>query len=147
MIYWELVEKTKENGDLKEEMILVCNALRNDLMHPNEYVRGLTLRLLCRIQKRTIWQSYWKCKIQQNSKKKQKLEFFKVNQKIKKYSKNIRKYGGTPYFWNVFEYCLIFGLPWKIQVVDFFLNFVGFYIFNSYAIRFFSELKGSNTVH
>lgn len=50
MIYWELVEKTKENGDLKEEMILVCNALRNDLMHPNEYVRGLTLRLLCRMK-------------------------------------------------------------------------------------------------
>ena len=51
-IYWEIVEKTKaerqrgltrfrdaaleDNGDLKEEMILVCNALRNDLMHANE---------------------------------------------------------------------------------------------------------------
>merc|ERR1719473_2146229 len=50
MIYWELVEKTQENGELKEEMILVCNALRNDLMHPNEYVRGATLRLLCKMK-------------------------------------------------------------------------------------------------
>ncbi len=30
----------QENGDLKEEMILVCNALRSDLMHANEYIRG-----------------------------------------------------------------------------------------------------------
>ena len=28
----------QDNGDLKEEMILVCNALRNDLMHANEYL-------------------------------------------------------------------------------------------------------------
>jgi len=49
-IYWEIVEKTKENGDLKEEMILVCNALRNDLIHANEYVCGSTLRLLCKMK-------------------------------------------------------------------------------------------------
>ncbi|CAJ1399175.1 unnamed protein product [Effrenium voratum] len=49
-IYWEIVEKTKDNGDLKEEMILVCNALRNDLMHANEYVCGSTLRLLCKMK-------------------------------------------------------------------------------------------------
>jgi len=50
MIYWEVVDKCKEDGDLKEEMILVCNALRNDLMHANEYVRGSTLRLLCKMK-------------------------------------------------------------------------------------------------
>jgi len=49
-IYWEIVDKCKENGELKEEMILVCNALRNDLMHANEYVRGSTLRLLCKMK-------------------------------------------------------------------------------------------------
>merc|ERR1740123_1654553 len=49
-IYWETVDKCKENGELKEEMILVCNALRNDLMHPNEYIRGSTLRLLCKMK-------------------------------------------------------------------------------------------------
>merc|ERR1719261_1013642 len=31
-------------------MILVCNALRNDLSHANEYVRGSTLRLICKIK-------------------------------------------------------------------------------------------------
>jgi coatomer subunit beta len=50
MLYWETVDKTKENGELKEEMILVCNALRNDLSHANEYVRGSTLRLICKIK-------------------------------------------------------------------------------------------------
>jgi coatomer subunit beta len=50
MIYWEVVDKCKENGDLKEEMILVCNALRNDLMHANEYVRGSTLRVLSKMK-------------------------------------------------------------------------------------------------
>ena len=29
---------SEDNGDLKEEMILVCNALRNDLMHANEHL-------------------------------------------------------------------------------------------------------------
>lgn len=50
MVYWEICEKCKENGDLKEEMILVCNALRSDLMHANEYIRGSTLRLLCKMK-------------------------------------------------------------------------------------------------
>jgi len=50
-IYWEIVDKCKEGtNDLKEEMILVCNALRNDLMHANEYVCGSTLRLLCKMK-------------------------------------------------------------------------------------------------
>jgi len=49
-LYWELCDKVKDNGDLKEEMVLVCNALRNDLIHANEYIRGRTLRLLCRMR-------------------------------------------------------------------------------------------------
>lgn len=49
-LYWEVVEKCNEDGSLKEEMILVCNALRNDLQHPNEYIRGSTLRLLCNLR-------------------------------------------------------------------------------------------------
>ena len=31
-------------------MILVCNALRNDLNHPNEYIRGWCLSFLCKIK-------------------------------------------------------------------------------------------------
>jgi coatomer subunit beta len=50
-LFWELIPKLDEkSGELREEMILVCNALRNDLMHANEYVRGSTLRLLCKIR-------------------------------------------------------------------------------------------------
>ncbi|KAH8740835.1 hypothetical protein FG386_003074 [Cryptosporidium ryanae] len=49
-LYWEIVEKCNSDGTLKEEMILVCNALRNDLQHPNEYIRGSTLRLLCNLR-------------------------------------------------------------------------------------------------
>lgn len=31
-------------------MILVCNAIRNDLQHPNEYIRGATLRFLQKVR-------------------------------------------------------------------------------------------------
>ena len=49
-IYWEIVKKYDDNGKLKTEMILVCNAIRNDLVHPNEFVRGSTLRFLCKLK-------------------------------------------------------------------------------------------------
>ena len=49
MLYWEIVPKLTPNGKLKQEMILVCNSLRNDLQHPNEYIRGMTCRLLCKL--------------------------------------------------------------------------------------------------
>ncbi|CAG8736593.1 15695_t:CDS:10, partial [Gigaspora margarita] len=48
--YWEICPKTNPDGKLKQEMILVCNALRNDLQHPNEYIRGATLRFLCKLR-------------------------------------------------------------------------------------------------
>ncbi|KAG9306557.1 hypothetical protein G9A89_004754 [Geosiphon pyriformis] len=48
--YWEICPKTNSDGKLKQEMILVCNALRNDLQHPNEYIRGATLRFLCKLR-------------------------------------------------------------------------------------------------
>ena len=48
-IYWEVVAKYGSDGKLLPEMILVCNALRNDLNHPNEYIRGSTLRFLCKL--------------------------------------------------------------------------------------------------
>jgi coatomer subunit beta len=50
MIYWEVAKKYGPDGKLLPEMILVCNALRNDLSHPNEYIRGATLRFLCRLR-------------------------------------------------------------------------------------------------
>ncbi|KAG8769704.1 coatomer subunit beta, partial [Serendipita sp. 398] len=48
--YWEVCRKKDDQGKLKQEMILVCNAIRNDLQHPNEYIRGATLRFLQKIK-------------------------------------------------------------------------------------------------
>ena len=48
--YWEVCPKLDQDGKLKQEMILVCNAMRNDLQHPNEYVRGSTLRFLQKVK-------------------------------------------------------------------------------------------------
>lgn len=48
--YWEVCPKFDESGKLKQEMILVCNAIRNDLQHPNEYIRGATLRFVQKLR-------------------------------------------------------------------------------------------------
>ncbi|KAF9384089.1 coatomer subunit beta, partial [Podila verticillata] len=48
--YLEICPKTNPDGKLKQEMILVCNALMGDLQHPNEYIRGSTLRFLCKLR-------------------------------------------------------------------------------------------------
>ncbi|KAJ2657370.1 coatomer subunit beta [Coemansia sp. RSA 1200] len=50
LFYWEVCPKYASDGTLKQETILICNALRNDLQHPNEYIRGATLRLLCKLR-------------------------------------------------------------------------------------------------
>lgn len=49
-LYWEIVPKTSADNKPLPEMILVCNALRNDLMSPNEYIRGSMLRFLCKLK-------------------------------------------------------------------------------------------------
>lgn len=48
--YYEICPKLDSNGKLKQEMILVCNGIRNDLQHPNEFVRGNTLRFLAKLR-------------------------------------------------------------------------------------------------
>lgn len=48
--YWEVCPKLNPDGKLKQEMILVCNAIRNDIQHPNEYIRGVTLRFLNKLR-------------------------------------------------------------------------------------------------
>jgi coatomer subunit beta len=50
MLYWEIVPKYGADDKLLPEMILVCNALRNDLTSPNEYIRGSMLRFLCKLK-------------------------------------------------------------------------------------------------
>lgn len=54
LLYLEAIEKTDSAGKLLPEMILICQNLRNNLQHPNEYIRGVTLRFLCRIKEEEI---------------------------------------------------------------------------------------------
>ncbi|KAG7821696.1 hypothetical protein KL928_000171 [Ogataea angusta] len=48
--YWEICPKYEQDGKLKHEMILVCNAIQHDLQHANEYIRGSTLRFLSKLK-------------------------------------------------------------------------------------------------
>lgn len=48
--YWEVCPKMDETGKMRHEMILVCNAIQRDLQHPNEYIRGNTLRYLNKLK-------------------------------------------------------------------------------------------------
>jgi coatomer subunit beta len=50
LLYMEIIEKTGADGRILPEMILICQNLRNNLQSPNEYLRGVTLRFLCRIK-------------------------------------------------------------------------------------------------
>ncbi|GJP57401.1 hypothetical protein CLOP_g5 [Closterium sp. NIES-67] len=50
LLYLEIIDKTDSAGKILPEMILICQNLRNNLQHPNEYIRGVTLRFLCRLQ-------------------------------------------------------------------------------------------------
>lgn len=54
LLYLEIIDKTDAAGKVLPEMILICQNLRNNLQHPNEYLRGVTLRFLCRIQEREL---------------------------------------------------------------------------------------------
>ncbi|KAF2018887.1 coatomer subunit beta [Aaosphaeria arxii CBS 175.79] len=48
--FFEVCPKYDAQGKLRQEWILVCNAIRFDLQAPNEYVRGNTLRFLCKLR-------------------------------------------------------------------------------------------------
>ncbi|KAL3881649.1 hypothetical protein ACJMK2_028061 [Sinanodonta woodiana] len=50
LIFWEVVPKYNPDGKMLHEMILVCDAYRKDLQHPNEFIRGSTLRFLCKLK-------------------------------------------------------------------------------------------------
>ncbi|KAH6561174.1 hypothetical protein BASA50_003834 [Batrachochytrium salamandrivorans] len=54
LLYWEICPKTNPDGKLKQEMVLVVNAIRNDLLHPNEFIRGQSLRFLCKLKEGEI---------------------------------------------------------------------------------------------
>lgn len=50
LIFWEIVPKRGPDSKLLHEMILVCDSYRRDLQHPNEFIRGSTLRFLCKLK-------------------------------------------------------------------------------------------------
>lgn len=52
--YWEICLKHSSDGKMKQEMILACNAIRGDLQHPNEYIRGATLRFISKLREPEI---------------------------------------------------------------------------------------------
>jgi len=54
LLYLETIEKTSADGKILPEMILICQNLRNNLQHPNEFLRGQTLRFLCKIVEEEI---------------------------------------------------------------------------------------------
>eukprot|EP01062_Namystynia_karyoxenos_P074062 TRINITY_DN70889_c0_g1_i1.p1 TRINITY_DN70889_c0_g1~~TRINITY_DN70889_c0_g1_i1.p1 ORF type:complete len:1005 (+),score=494.47 TRINITY_DN70889_c0_g1_i1:121-3015(+) len=54
LYFWEVIDKTDSTGKLLPELILLVDFLRRDLQHPNEYVRGATLRFLTRLSEREI---------------------------------------------------------------------------------------------
>lgn len=54
LLYLETIEKTTPDGKILPEMILICQNLRNNLQHPNEFLRGQTLRFLCKIAEEEI---------------------------------------------------------------------------------------------
>ncbi|KAI3911420.1 hypothetical protein MKW98_010307 [Papaver atlanticum] len=51
LLYLEIIDKT---GKVLPEMILISQNLRNNLQHPNVYIRGVTLRFLCRLNETEI---------------------------------------------------------------------------------------------
>ncbi|XAR67766.1 hypothetical protein NMG60_11002659 [Bertholletia excelsa] len=54
LLYFEIIEKTDSRGKVLHEMILICQNLLNNLNHPNEYIRGVTLRFLCRLRETEV---------------------------------------------------------------------------------------------
>merc|ERR1719427_702476 len=57
LVFWEIWPKTDSEGKLDPRMILVCDAYRKDLTHPNEFIRGSTLRFLCKLKQPELLES------------------------------------------------------------------------------------------
>ena len=57
LLYLEEIEKTNADGSIKDEMVLLCNAIRNGLLAPNEFIRARTLKLVAKMRYRDLLDS------------------------------------------------------------------------------------------
>lgn len=49
LYFLEIVDARGDDGAMRPEMILVCNMIRNELVHANEFSRGCALRFVCKL--------------------------------------------------------------------------------------------------
>ncbi|OSX69861.1 hypothetical protein BU14_1056s0001 [Porphyra umbilicalis] len=49
LYFLEIVDARGDDGAMRPEMILVCNMVRNELVHANEFSRGCSLRFVCKL--------------------------------------------------------------------------------------------------
>ncbi|GAB0492308.1 hypothetical protein MMPV_003570 [Pyropia vietnamensis] len=49
LYFLEIVDARGDDGAMRPEMILVCNMVRNELVHANEFSRGCALRFVCKL--------------------------------------------------------------------------------------------------
>ncbi|KAJ4848887.1 hypothetical protein Tsubulata_042586 [Turnera subulata] len=54
LLYLEAIDRTDSKGNTLQEMVLTNQYLSKYLLHPNEYIRGVTLRFLCRLSEPDI---------------------------------------------------------------------------------------------
>jgi len=57
LVFFEIVERKSADGKLLAEMILICDAMKANLNHANEFIRGNTLRFLTKVRDRQIIES------------------------------------------------------------------------------------------
>lgn len=57
LLYWEVADLHDAEKKLRPEMILACNYIMRDIEHPNEYVRGSTLRFLSKVKDQQMLES------------------------------------------------------------------------------------------
>lgn len=55
--YLETVAVEDEEGNIKDEVLMVCNTIRGHLIHPNEYIRSKAIRSLARIRSPALFDS------------------------------------------------------------------------------------------
>lgn len=53
-LYYEIVDTRDQKGNLKNEFLLICNGLIEDLTHTNEYIRAAALRFASKFQEREL---------------------------------------------------------------------------------------------